>query len=980
MRRRARGDSDRGSSVPIVSQLLRPLLSARRRAIGLVLLGTFALWSQGESLPDEVRFRQPLVVGSAVDSYPKSFATPNGRAEGFVVELLDAVASVMDLKIERVKTTSDELHRRFQAGDFDLLETYSPGPGREAFSDFSEHYLQLHGEVFVRRNNAKIQTLADLNGAAVLLGTRANIAERVLSDHHIVPRSITYCSSPEEAIHLLNTGEYDAVFASRLTALSIIDRDKLKNIRSLGTQLAGYDIYQCFAVHKGDQALLARLNEGLAILHRTGQFDLIYDRWFGRFDTPKLSRGQVITYLAPTLGVALALATAGFFYQRALRRRLSGQAARLAESEALLAEAQRIAHVGHWRYDTATRSLSCSVEMMRILERDPQKGPPTYARLLAMVPKSDRVHAHRSAREAMLKGASGETTVAIYPKADLRKVVQIRFKVVRRPNGKIGELVGTVQDITQQKFFEDDLRTREQLLRAIYDHVPSALGVVEETENSFRFISANPGTVKLLGLDPQTAIAGQLVSALGLSDDVANFWLQWFQRGVAHRKILKVDPELDQGKRHLSLTLIPLGFGPQGNAQLCYLAEDISERKQIDAEIAQGRRLRAVGELVGGIAHEFNNLLTPILLKTDLLRSEFRSELRLAEELRTISRAAERGADLTKRLLAFGRRSEAQPEEFKLNAVIDANLDLLRPTIDRRIQIINSVPTTLPPLFLNLSDLHQIVLNLLLNARDTLVEKLNHSPADTWHATIRLEAAQFGVNAVEHTTVDKSAPPTGWLCLTVRDNGMGMPKPVLERIFEPFYTTKGVGKGTGLGLATVWHLATRMGGKVTVQSNVDEGSVFEIWLPILAVTKTPFITAERVHEVNRTAVRICLVEDDDLVAATVSTALRRQDHQVVHFRHGDDAWRHLSKRFADYDLLLLDVDLPGISGVELARRVRTTAFMGKILVASGRLSEAEARELEKIGVNSHIEKPFSPPKLNHAVQSCMTARKTAGVL
>lgn len=919
-------------------------------------------------------------MGSAVDSYPKSFATPSGKSEGFVVELLDAVAAVMDLKIERVKGTSDELHRRFQNGDFDLLETYSPGPGREMFSDFSEHYLLLHGAIFVRRDNPKMRALTDLNDAAVLLGTRASVAEQLLRDHHLVPRSITYCRSPEEAIHLLNTQKYDAVFASRLTALSIIERDKLKNIRALGDPLVGYEIHQCFAVHKGDEALLGRLNEGLAVVHRTGQFDEIYRRWFGRFDPPTLTRDQMLRYVAPVLGGALILAILGLFYQRALRRRLSGQTARLEESEALLGEAQRIAHVGHWRYSTAKRSLSCSAEMLRILEREGQKTPVTYARILAMVRKSERVAAHRSARQAMLQGSGGETTVTIYPRAGLRKVVQVRFQVVRSPSGTIIQLVGTIQDITQSKLFEDDLRTREQLLRALYDNVPSALGVVEAMEDSFQFISANPGTAKLLGLDGQTPVAGQRLSQLPLPPDVATFWLQWFRRGIAQKKILKAEPELKESKRHLSLTLVPLGLGPAGHAQLCYLAEDVSERKQIDAEIAQGRRLRAIGELVGGIAHEFNNLLTPILLKTELLRSEWRAEFRLTEELRTISRAAERGADLTKRLLAFGRPSEAHPEELKLRAIVQANFDLLLPTIDRRIQLVNGVSDALPHLFLNVNDLHQIVLNLLLNARDTLVEKLNQSPPDSWRASIRLEATRVDPRHSENLSVEKNEEPNGWLCLVARDNGMGMPQAVLERIFEPFYTTKGVGKGTGLGLATVWHLATRMGGKVMVQSQLGEGSAFEVWLPIFAVPRAlPPVAVDRTMDPTRHIVRICLVEDDDLVAQTVSSALRRQEHRVAHFRHGDEAWRHLTTHLSDYDLLLLDLDLPGINGVDLARRARAAQFPGKILVASGRLTESEARELERIGIDSHIEKPFSPPKLNQAVQNCMSSRKSVSI-
>lgn len=940
--------------------------------LNVLLLSVLITTSWAQSVSDAERLQRTIVVGTAIDSYPKSFLGPSGRCEGFSVDVLDAVARVMDLKIERVTATSSELRLRFQNGQFDLLETYSPTSTRATYADFSDHYLLLHGAIFVRKGSNRIKEIKDLNDAALLLSARGSIGEQLLNDYRLTPKSVRYCSSTEEAVRLLDAGGYDALFGSRLAALSVIEREQLKNVRALGLQLVGYDIYQSFAVHKGDQALLSRLNEGLAVLHQTGEFEQIYAKWFGRFDSSLLTREQVLVYVGPLLIAALALAVFGYFHQRTLRRRLSKQAARLVESEALLAQAQRMAHVGHWRYDAVARTLSCSPEMLRILEQSPDQKHITYSRLLAMLLKPDRPIAHRMSQNALRNGVDGELTLSIYPRLNVRKVVHLKFHVVPAPAGGAAALVGTIQDITQQKIFEEDLRTREQLLRALYDNVPSALGVVEAAGDSFRFISANPGTAKLLGLDGQTVLAGRLISDLGLKPDVTAFWVHWFQRGLDYQEIFKAEPELDQGRRHLSLTLVPLGQASNGAAQVCFLAEDVSERKQIDAEIAQGRRLRAIGELVGGIAHEFNNLLTPILLKTEMLSAEWRTEVRLIEELRTISRAAERGADLTRRLLAFGRRSEPKPEEVKLRALVRANIDLLAPTIDRRIQLINDVPETLPHLFLNPSELHQIVLNLLLNARDTLVEKLNGAATDLWRATIRVEAAELDSRSVESALGQETSSPAGWLCLKVSDNGMGMPQAVLERIFEPFYSTKGVGKGTGLGLATVWHLTTRMGGKVTVQSRLSEGTVFQLWLPIVPGRKAAAMPLqERVEKTPRIDVRICLVEDDELVAQTVSALLRRQHHHVAHFRHGGDAWRHLTTRAADYDLLLLDLDLPGMNGMEIARRARSSRYSGKILIASGRLTETDARELEKIGVDHQLEKPFSPANLNLAIQSCM---------
>ena len=917
-----------------------------------------------------------LVVATPIDAYPLSYANESGQTVGFCVDLLDAVMRAEGLKIRRVSAPMPELYRRFDNGEFDILNLYSVPLQQPPAVDSTDPFLVFHGALYIRKDLHDVHTLADLTKVDMAIVGTSSIGEQLIHDHHVVPRAIRRCASVDEAFHLIERNEADVVYASRAIASSIIDRDGLKNIRVLPIVPEGYERRHSFAVHKGDPlSLLVSLNDGLASVNRSGEYARIYHTWFGRFEATFVTREEAIRYATIVLAIALAITIFAFLRQRGLRKRISGQARLLVENQALLAEAQHLAHLGHWRYDAVKRTLFCSSEMLRIFERDPKRHSFTYSRLLSLVPKPDRALVHRAARAALIEGSEGELTLTISPLPDQRKVVHVKLQAVRTEEGRIFAVVGTIQDITQQKIFEQDLRNREQLLRAIYDNVPSALGVVEYVGETFRFISANPGTAKLLGVEGKSDLAGRSLAQLELPAEVSAFWLHWFRRGIMHSEILKAEASVGTGKKYLSLTLIPLGQGRGGYAQLCFLVEDISERKQIDAEMAQGRRLRAVGELVGGIAHEFNNLLTPILLKAELLSTEWQRELRLREELGSISRAAQRGADLTRRLLAFGRRSDPEPAEIKLHAIVRANIDLLRPTIDRRIELVNDVPEDLPTLYLNPGDLHQIVLNLLLNARDTLVDKLHQNLSETWRAAIRLEASAHGSHAMELTHWEKTEPPAGWIRLSIRDNGLGMPQSVLERIFEPFYTTKEVGKGTGLGLATVWHLVTRMGGKVNVQSSVGEGTEFLIWLPVVVAPKP---TAPRVDTrqpfVPRASLRICLVEDDELVGNTVAHALRRQEHQVVHFRHGGEAWRALSQQASEFDLIVLDLDLPGMHGVEIARRLRNLRYPGKILVASGRLTEEETKECDAVGVDGRIEKPFTPQKLAHAIQACLTSR------
>lgn len=917
----------------------------------------------------EVATERPLIAGAASDAFPNSFVGAEGRCEGFAVDLLDAVARVMDLSLERVVAPSAELHARFEAGEFDFLQAYTPGPGRERFADFSAHYMSLQGAVFVRRDDKRLRTASDLVHARMLIVGRGSVGQKFLADHDITPASLTYTSSVREALHLIAAGEHDAVFASRLTALSVMERDRLKNIRTLAQPIEGYDVRHSFAVHAGDAQLLARLNEGLAILHRTGEFDKIYLKWYGHFDAPLFTREQVLTYAAIIFAIVAGGAMWGFLRQRALRRRLAASTASLQQKEALLAEAQQIAQVGHWSYDSATRDIECSAEALRILDQSADARL-SYPRLLLRLPASDRSSVHRALRQSILAGAGCEFTTTLLPRGGGKKIIHATVRTLRDADGQVLRLFGTVQDVTRLITAEETLRARDQLLLAFYENIPSGMGVVEAADDSLRFVSANPGTARLLGLD-NTPLAGRRLDELGLPAPVVDFWTALFHEANRSPENLHLERHLAYSSRHYSIIFVPLGgAGVEARPQVCYLIDDITERKQIDAEVAQSRRLRAIGELVGGIAHEFNNLLTPVLLKTSLLAEQVRSQPALVEELRVIARAAQRGADLTKRLLAFSRRSEAKNERVELPALVKSNFDLVRTTIDRRIELASDLAPELPPLFLNATDLHQIFLNLVLNARDTLMEKLEHPPASTWHPRILVSAAHFDAGPAS-LPVDPNRRIHGWIRLSVQDNGLGMSREVQERIFEPFYTTKGMAKGTGLGLATVWHLVGRLGGKITVSSVVGEGSTFQVWLPVIPVPTSGASGDDASGASNVFKNKILLVEDDDLVAQTLITALRRLGHEVAHLSHGAEAWRHLSNR-PTYDIVMLDLDLPGMSGLEIARRLRESRFPGKLLIASGRLAEHELNELRALKVDHILEKPFSPQTLQFALHACRT--------
>jgi PAS domain S-box-containing protein len=669
------------------------------------------------------------------------------------------------------------------------------------------------------------------------------------------------------------------------------------------------------------------------------------------------------------LAFALIIVLWALVRQRQLRGRITRQAEELAENRQILAEAQAFASLGCWRNHFDQPELnSWSEESYRIFERDPRLSVPDAAEMINYAVPEDRGRWRESIAGLQADGRDYDLHLVIEPRPGHRKTIHILARPVNDHTGRRIGSFGTMQDVTAWQAAEEALRQSEQLLRALYENLPLALGVVERERGEWLVVSLNPAAVRQFAL-PSEPPAGRALNQLGLRPEWLQYWSRLFTRCVDEAQPVKVEFSREDERRDLAITLVPLGQ-TGGRARCCFLVEDISERKQKDSEISQGRRLRAIGELVGGIAHEFNNLLTPILLSSDLLQSEWAHEPRLRQELKLIADAARRSAELTRRLLAFGRKSEPHAEVLALPAVVETNKELVRHTFDRRIQLETNLAPDLPPLFLNPADLHQILLNLLVNARDTLTDKLDRPPAATWTPCIRIEAVVQSAGTVAPFEPGKHPVPVAWVKLSVRDNGRGMSPAVIERIFEPFYTTKQIGQGTGLGLATVWHLVAGFGGRVDVDSVVGEGTAFHVFLPVRQIPAAPtaaFPVASNHTQEPARPLRLLLVEDEEAVASLVSVLLRRQGHEITLASNGLDGWERLSATPDAFDAVIMDLNMPGLSGQELARRARGLAYHRPMVAISGRVTDDERAGLARLEITTVLQKPFTLDELREGL-------------
>jgi signal transduction histidine kinase len=360
----------------------------------------------------------------------------------------------------------------------------------------------------------------------------------------------------------------------------------------------------------------------------------------------------------------------------------------------------------------------------------------------------------------------------------------------------------------------------------------------------------------------------------------------------------------------------------QANADLEQRVEERTrEREAALAQVHEMQKVESLGQLTGGVAHDFNNLLMAVLGNLDLVRKLVPDDAKVHRLIDGAIQGAERGATLTKRMLAFARRQELKPETVDVPTLVDSMVEMLRRSLGPGIEITTDFAADMPPTRVDPNQLELALLNLALNARDAM-------PI----------GGQLTISAHRERVAAGEVPglPAGdYICIAERDIGHGMDEATLKRATEPFFTTKGTGRGTGLGLSMVYGLVAQSGGAMRITSQPGIGTTVELWLPVspvLALDHVRPVVAPRIEEVP--SCRILVVDDDPIVAAGTVAMLEDLGHAATEVPSGDAALQ-LLRAAADIDLVITDHAMPGMTGTELALRIRHNWPKMPIVIATG---------------------------------------------
>jgi hypothetical protein len=507
---------------------------------------------------------------------------------------------------------------------------------------------------------------------------------------------------------------------------------------------------------------------------------------------------------------------------------------------------------------------------------------------------------------------------------------------------------------------------RDALQRQQRREAMAALGTSEEryrllVENSADMITlqdgqgritfASPSVTRMLGYPP-SELVGKRLRDFVHADDVrllASAMEQALSRGSTPVITGLRFRHREAGWRVVEGSASRL-VEPDGTVGLVSIGRDITERVQLEAQLHQAQKMEAVGRLAGGVAHDFNNLITVILGYSNLLLDQLGDEHVLYQEVDEIKRAADRAAVLTQKLLTFSRKQVLSLQPVEVNVVLTGLADMLRRLIGEDIELSIKLAPDLGQTRVDPGQIEQIVMNLVVNARDAMPQGGRLS-IET--ANVELDSSYARRRAVQ---------PGPYVMLAVSDTGEGMDAATQARLFEPFFTTKEPGKGTGLGLSTIYGIVRQCGGNIFVYSELGHGSSFKIYLPRVgepgeARPEKPAAEGARGSET------IVLVEDDAMVKNLVSEVLRKSGYRVLEFVNGRDALARAKRLHEPIHVLVTDVVMPGMSGVELARQLSQGRPEMRILFLSGYTDDLVERQGALQPGRAFLQKPFTPDTL-----------------
>jgi two-component system cell cycle sensor histidine kinase/response regulator CckA len=612
--------------------------------------------------------------------------------------------------------------------------------------------------------------------------------------------------------------------------------------------------------------------------------------------------------------------------------------------------------------DMEGRRIYNSMAYQKILGYSPEELKSSSG--IEQIHPDDRDHVKRAAEEARKTGIGRPLEYRIRHKDGTWRFLESTSSVVKNAEGQPEKLIIVNRDISERRHASEALRLSEASFRSIIEDAPYG---IYRANDAGQFLRVNPALQKMLGYETQEELLR------------ANLATEIYRNPDEHKKTNAlfasakgVDVEVEwKRKDDTPLKARCSGRLVEGehneNPREAYFevfAEDVTEKRVLEQQLRMAVKMEAVGRLSGGIAHDFNNLLGVIIGYGQVLKRRLKAGEDLYEFAEEIEKAGQRAASLTRQLLAFSRQQVLAPAILDLNALITDMAKMIRRLIGEDVELVMKLDPGIGSVKADHGQMEQVVMNLAVNARDAMPEG----------GKLILETAMVTLDQA-YTRHHPGSKVGRYVMFSVSDTGMGMSAETLAHIFEPFFTTKEVGKGTGLGLATVYGVVKQSNGYVWVDSEIGKGSSFQVHLPLIEEPVLAPEAAAPASESLRGTETVLVVEDAAALRKLSVTLIEQYGYHVISAANGADALQLVQEENLKIDLLLADVIMPGLGGHALAQRLAQVFPTMKVLYMSGHTDNSIGQRGVLAEGISLLHKPFTEEELVRKLREVLDAGK-----
>lgn len=842
----------------------------------------------------------------------------------------------------------------------DMVPTAKITDARKEKMFFTDEYIFAPLVIFTRSDAHFVGSMEDLRGKTVSVEEGFALHKTLKRDYPWMNLRVVSAKRKnytEIPIRNVSTGLTDAYIGNLLTTTYIIQLRGYTNVKvAAPTPLDNHN--QAMGIRSDWPELVSIINKSLQAM-TPEEHALIRNRWLNIRYEYGISIYDVMKWMVWIVGISALFI--GFFV--IWNNRLKKEVAHRKRIEKDLKRSQRIARIGNWRLYIDTNQVVWSEALYTMHDRDKTLGAPPYTEHHKLFLPDSWERLSSAVKNAIADGTPYEIELETVKRDGSTGWMWETGEAEKDAKGNIVSIWGTAQDITERKRNQKKLENTLNYVQTIVDNAPIGISTFEKNG---LIVTTNHALARIVG--------GTVEKIVGLNIYEIESWKNSGLLAAA-QEALKGDIEVTRDLHYLSsfnkkcwvsATFIPFMY--ENKIQLMLLLVDTSRQKhaeekqqQLKSQLIQAQKLESIGRLAGGVAHDFNNMLSIILGNVEIVMEELNPDDPYFGNLEEIYNAAERSSNLTRQLLAFARKQIIDPKILILNDVVSNMLKMLNRLIGEDIELTWQPSDSLKPVNIDPSQIDQILANLCVNARDAIngVGKL----------TIETDNVSFdNVYCREHPEFK----PGEYVMLAVSDDGIGMNKNTMSNIFEPFFTTKEIGEGSGLGLATIFGIVKQNNGFINVYSEPGEGTTFKIYFPQYHQS-TSTAKDHLIKELSPTGTeRILIVEDELSILKMTQIVLQRLGYRVIVASSPAEAENVIEQSgFNEIDLLITDVVMPEMNGRELVTKIKGVYPNLKCLFMSGYTANVIAHHgVLESGVH-FINKPFSKHRLAKKVREAL---------